>query len=100
LTHAEGTIDTVYGTLSNTWAKIGEDLTMDITVPVNTIAQVLIPSADPKTVRESGRPLHGVDGALGITYDSKRSATVVTIGSGDYAFAVKSIPPRPNKPKS
>ncbi|MFC3895776.1 family 78 glycoside hydrolase catalytic domain [Lentzea rhizosphaerae] len=86
LTHAEGSIDTVYGTLANTWSLKGNELTMTVTVPANTTAEVVIPSDGAGSVRESGRPLHAAPGILGVTRDPGRNATVVTVGSGRYSF--------------
>ncbi|MET8761921.1 family 78 glycoside hydrolase catalytic domain [Lentzea sp. NPDC004782] len=86
LTHAEGAIDTVYGRLANSWSSQGDKLTMTVTVPANTTAEIVIPSADAGSVRESGKPLHKAPGVLGVTQDPSRKATVVTVGSGRYSF--------------
>jgi alpha-L-rhamnosidase len=87
LTHADGSIDTVYGKLSHAWSLSGRDLTMTVTVPANTTADVVIPSADAQSVRESGKPLGA--GALGVAHDPGRKVTVVTVGSGQYSFTTR-----------
>ena len=86
LTHAEGSIDTVYGRLSNKWSLNGTTLTMTVTVPANTTAEIVIPSADGGQVTESGRPLQATRGILGVAHEPARNATVVTVGSGRYSF--------------
>jgi alpha-L-rhamnosidase len=86
LPHAEGAIDTVYGRLSDAWALTGDGLMMNVTVPVNTTAEVVIPSGSAASVTESGRRLGATTGVLGVAYDAARKATVVTVGSGQYSF--------------
>jgi len=86
LTHAEGAIDTVYGRLSDAWSTTGAGLTMNVTVPPGTTAEVVIPSGDARSVTESGRPVRSAGGVLGVTYDAGKKATVVVVGSGQYSF--------------
>ena len=86
LTHAEGAVDTVYGRLSNAWAVTGDGLTMNVTVPVNTTAEVVIPSDNAWSVTDCGKQLRSAAGVLGVTYDPGRKATVVVVGSGQYSF--------------
>jgi alpha-L-rhamnosidase len=95
LTSAKGTLRTVYGELSNTWRKTADGLTMNVTVPVNTTAQVRIPSDHPIQVTESGKPLAVGNGIQTYRYDDQESRTVVTVGSGTYSFkaAAISVPP-------
>jgi alpha-L-rhamnosidase len=59
---------------------------MTVTVPVNTTAQVRIPSDRPSRVTESGRPLVVRNGIQAVGYDDQDSRTVVTVGSGTYSF--------------
>ncbi|WP_307793215.1 family 78 glycoside hydrolase catalytic domain [Amycolatopsis sp. MtRt-6] len=83
LTHAEGAIDTVYGRLSNAWALTGDGLTMTVTVPAGTTAEVVIPAGN---VTESGKPVRWAPGVSSVTYDAGKKATVVVVGSGTYRF--------------
>ncbi|MEQ0562337.1 family 78 glycoside hydrolase catalytic domain [Amycolatopsis sp. NEAU-NG30] len=89
LTHAEGAIDTVYGKLSNAWALTGDGLTMTVTVPVNTTAEVVIPSGGAASVTESGKQLRSAPGVLDVRYDPAKKATVVVVGSGQYRFSAR-----------
>ncbi|WP_245847862.1 alpha-L-rhamnosidase [Lentzea kentuckyensis] len=88
LTHAEGSIDTVYGKLSNAWSLNGTALTMTVTVPANTTAEIVIPTADARSVTESGRPLRSAAGVLGVVQDAAGKVTV-TAGSGRYVFTAR-----------
>ncbi|MBT2538999.1 family 78 glycoside hydrolase catalytic domain [Arthrobacter sp. ISL-69] len=91
LNSADGTLETVYGELSNSWQKTAEGLTMNVTVPMNTTSQVRIPSDHPFQVSESGNPLATGNGIQKIAYDDDKSVTVVTVGSGTYSFKANSI---------
>jgi alpha-L-rhamnosidase len=92
LTSATGVLQTVYGRLSNAWQVSGDALTMNVTVPVNTTARVYVPSAESSQVTEGGQPLNAATGVKNVTYDAAASMTVVTVGSGTYAF--KGVTPR------
>jgi alpha-L-rhamnosidase len=91
LTSAKGTLHTVYGELSNAWRQTADGLTMNVTVPVNTTAQVRIPSDHPFQVTESGKPLVVRNGIQAVSYDAEESRTVVTVGSGTYSFKTAAI---------
>jgi alpha-L-rhamnosidase len=86
LTSATGVLQTVYGRLSNAWQVSGDALTMNVTVPVNTTARVYVPSADSSQVTEGGQSPNSAAGVKNVTYDAAASMTVVTVGSGTYAF--------------
>jgi alpha-L-rhamnosidase len=95
LTSGQGTLRTVYGTLSNAWQQAADGLTMNVTVPVNTTAEVRIPSDGAYQVTEGGAALAGRTGIRSVAYDEAESVTVVTVGSGTYAFraAALTVPP-------
>ena len=93
LTSATGVLQTVYGRLSNAWQISGDTLTMNVTVPVNTTARVYVSSVDSTQVTEGGQPLSAAGGVKSFTYDTAASMTVVTVGSGTYAFKGRA-PPR------
>ena len=59
-------------------------LELDVTVPVNTTANIVIPSPNASTVTEGGKALDAIEGAGAVTHDGH--GTHVTIGSGKYAF--------------
>ena len=89
LTSAEGTLRTVYGSLSSSWQLAPDGrLTLSVTVPVNTTAEVRMPSDSPSQVTESGLSLDSTSGIESITYDHAESMTVVIVGSGTYTFEV------------
>ncbi|KRE45015.1 glycoside hydrolase family 78 protein [Paenibacillus sp. Soil522] len=87
LAWAEGSLETMYGTVSSKWSK-SEDggFTLDVTIPPNTAAEIRLPGAAAGAmVTESGA---AASGAAGITAVTDTAAGVsVKAGSGSYRFA-------------
>ena len=86
LTSGQGTLRTVYGPLTSSWQKGANEITMNVTVPVNTTAEVRVPSAGASEVTEGGAALSGRPGVRSVRYDEAEAVTVVTVGSGTYSF--------------
>nr|WP_246087022.1 alpha-L-rhamnosidase C-terminal domain-containing protein [Nocardioides humi] len=86
LTDARGELDSVYGTIATDWERQDDDLTLDVDVPVNTTAEVVLPAANTWAVTEGGDLLQDVDGVQDVS--SADGEVVVTVGSGSYHFAV------------
>lgn len=84
LTHAKGTLDSVYGMISSEWALTPVGSHLDVSVPVNTIATVSISAASAGDVLEGGNALDQVDGARVLSEDGE--TVVMEVGSGDYSF--------------
>ncbi len=96
LQHASGTIETVRGTVRSSWTRTGGTLGMEVTVPVGSSAEVVIPKLFLRnvSVEEGGKPVWskgvfqpGVSGVTGARETS--SAVIVEIGSGSYVFERK-----------
>ena len=49
-TYAKAKYDSVYGTVESSWHKKGGTLTLDITVPTNCTAEIILPNEETKTV--------------------------------------------------
>ncbi|MCW2916910.1 MAG: rhamnosidase [Actinomycetia bacterium] len=74
---ASGRYDSLYGTIGTRWAISGGRFTLDVSVPVNTTAEVWVPAADAAKVSHQGATfLRMQDGSA-----------VYTVGSGSYHFA-------------
>lgn len=78
-------VDTVRGELVSNW-KVAEDnrLTITITVPVGTTADILLPIADANSVQLNGKPLAVQTGILEIGEQDGR--VLVKAISGTYEF--------------
>jgi alpha-L-rhamnosidase len=78
----------IRGPIHTAWRLRGDRYSLDIALPANTTATVLLPpGADPKTLQESGRSLDGHPHVqvLGMTGDRLGLQVV----SGTYRFAVR-----------
>lgn len=85
LTFADFEHLTPYGEIATRWDRVGTDgLTLDVTVPGNTTADVRIPASDPSLITESGQPLSG-------NVVDEGDTVRVTVAAGKYRFAVRGV---------
>jgi alpha-L-rhamnosidase len=83
-------LQTPYGLISSEWTLGENELRFAVTVPVNTSAEVVLPSRSADLVREGGKPLASSPGVAGITV--KGDHLSLRIGSGRYEFVVSMRP--------
>ena len=55
LTQAEGTFDSIHGRIASKWAVRNGSFSLHATVPVNTTATIVLPTADAASVLEGGK---------------------------------------------
>jgi alpha-L-rhamnosidase len=72
LTWAKATYDSVRGPISSSWKKDGSKLTVDVTIPANTTATVVVPGQA------------SLNGQKPVSVENGKS--VFSIGSGNYTF--------------
>jgi alpha-L-rhamnosidase len=75
LTFAKAELETIYGKIVSSWNLTGEFMTMNIEVPVNTIAHVNFPNVGAESIKESGKVIQ-----------LPLEMPILTIGSGKYEF--------------
>ena len=80
-------IETLRGTIVTTWTQKAGTLNLDVTVPANCRAYIVIPFSDARTITESGKNILGKDGK-DIKYVGrvKGEGYVYLVGSGTYKF--------------
>jgi len=84
LTSAEGWYDCLYGRIVSKWKIEADKLDLEMTVPVNTVATVRIPTSKPEAVKEGGRP---VEKSVGVKVLRREpGALFLEVGSGRYHF--------------
>ncbi|WP_218835669.1 family 78 glycoside hydrolase catalytic domain [Streptomyces sp. SA15] len=89
LTEGSGSLKTVYGLLSSKWSTDNGTFGLKVTVPVNTVAEVHVPSESRWAVTEGGRP---ADAAKGVRFlRMEDGAAVFEVGSGSYSFGVDTV---------
>jgi alpha-L-rhamnosidase len=84
--HAKASIRTPYGQLASEWRRAPDGLRLSVDVPVGTQAEVVLPCANPATVREgryTGSRAPGVRQA-----GWKEGLLRLVVGSGRYEFFV------------
>ncbi|MFI5955453.1 family 78 glycoside hydrolase catalytic domain [Cryptosporangium sp. NPDC051539] len=91
---ARATQETVRGRIASGWRLAGGEVVVDVEIPPGSTADLLIPTADPASVRAA----EGADGVTGPAIrDSEPTAggLLVRLGSGTYRFTAQ--PPTPSR---
>lgn len=84
LTGASGHYDSPRGRIAVAWKRNGESFHLDVTVPGNTTAEIVLPATDKSIVTEAGKPLSDANDVRVIT--QAENYIVLKAGSGTYAF--------------
>jgi alpha-L-rhamnosidase len=106
LTSAQGYYDSIQGRIASAWQLTNNILTLSVTIPANTTAQINVPTTNARAITESGMPAAS---SPGVTYVGLSNSTVAgvstntyaiyAVGSGNYVFSSPvSIPAAPVPP--
>ena len=76
--------DSIHGRIVSNWKREGVDLTMEVTIPINTTATLHVPARDGAAVTESGKPAAQAQGVRFLRMEN--GAAVYALGSGHYQF--------------
>jgi alpha-L-rhamnosidase len=85
LAWAEAEHESIYGRIAVSWKRQGDRLLLEVTVPANTQATVILPASDVSDVTESGKALSESEDVklLGAQVGTLR----MQVGGGSYCFA-------------
>lgn len=84
LTWVKSHFDSPYGRIVSNWKRQGDQLTMELTIPVSTTARIFIPTKAIESITESDKP---ADKSQGVNFLRMEDKTAVyEIGSGHYEF--------------
>jgi alpha-L-rhamnosidase len=84
LSYAKASLRTPYGLLACDWQRSADGLSLIADVPVGTEAEIVLPAANPKLVREG---LHAASRAPGVQQARWRAGLLtLLVGSGHYEF--------------
>jgi alpha-L-rhamnosidase len=91
---ASSSVETIRGTVSSSWSHSPGVITLEVAIPVNSDAQVVVPAEEQMTdvaIRESDRVVwekgHYVSGDPGLTGATQDGITIIfQVGSGQYSF--------------
>jgi alpha-L-rhamnosidase len=84
LASASATYQSGYGRIACAWSATDGRMAVDVTIPANTRAAVILPGAALEDVLESGVPLLETEGVLQLAQAGPD--TQVALGSGEYHF--------------
>ncbi len=84
---AKGEYNSIYGRVSCSWRLDGDILTMQVHIPVNTTATVVVPTTDVKSVTESGVAASQAKGLAFVKFEHGKA--IYHVGSGSYLFQSK-----------
>jgi len=92
LSWANTSYGSIHGRIVSNWKKQGSQLTMDITIPPNTMATVYVPAKSEDAVNESSKP---AGKSRGVKFLRMENGTAVfEVGSGCYRFVSESYSAR------
>jgi len=84
LAWARASIRTMRGPVRSAWRREGDGVVLEITVPANSSATVVVPAASADEIMESGTPYAQADGVICLS--SSELETQLKVGSGSYTF--------------
>lgn len=77
------------GEVVSSWKRVGDEYTLDVSVPVNSTAEISIPVMPGQEVKESGK---SVAYAHSVTFvEATKGREIYRIGSGSYSFQTMPI---------
>ena len=80
------TYQSPHGRIATSWSLKDNRFTLEVEVPVNTTATLVLPTRDAASVTEGGRPVASVPGITSV--DLPDGAAGYRVGSGRYTFAI------------
>jgi alpha-L-rhamnosidase len=76
--------DSIYGTIVSEWKKVDGKLIINVTVPPNTTAKLLMPTTNAQSITENGQPLSQ---AIGVKHHgSEEDQAILLLDPGSYVF--------------
>ncbi|PGV53829.1 alpha-L-rhamnosidase [Bacillus sp. AFS037270] len=82
-TYAKAAYESLYGKILSSWLLTDKEVVMEVEIPVNTTAEILLPNARLSEVLEGNKPL--VSGDIH-SYMETLEGVQLTVGSGVYHF--------------
>ncbi len=76
--------NSIRGPIASNWRCVDEKFHLEVTMPANTTATVIVPTTDPETVTESGRPAEHSPGVTQLW--ARPDSVTYRVGSGTYRF--------------
>lgn len=87
LEYVDASHKSVHGIIASSWKHKKDTFEWDITIPVNTKAQVYIPAKEAKSIREQGKPI--ADNKEIKVIGQENGRVLIELGSGTYRLLSK-----------
>ncbi len=87
LSWVKGEYQSLYGTIKSEWIRDKDKFVVNIQIPANTSARIILPTSTFSDISESGNMLTNRNDITFIS--SEHGKSVIETGSGDYSFSVK-----------
>ncbi len=87
LQYSRCALQTSYGLLSAEWTRSDSELILDVSIPVNTSAQIVLPAGNEQSVREGDYLAMDAPGVR--TAELRDGELILLVGSGQYRFNVR-----------
>jgi alpha-L-rhamnosidase len=89
LTHVKAAYNSMYGKIVSAWKITKDEVRIEVEIPVNTTAEIILPNAVLTDVLEGGLPLTVSEGILSQT--KAGDGVRLKVGSGVYRFVYSNI---------
>ena len=83
-TQAAAELQTLYGLAASRWQHSEKEMSLEVEIPANTTATVLVPASSATTITEGGKPLAGLPDIR--VAGMENGWVILKIGSGKYRF--------------
>jgi alpha-L-rhamnosidase len=85
VTWAKGEYDSIHGRITSSWRLEGTRFLLEVSIPANTSATVVLPAVNASSVTESGKPAKQADGVRFLRLEDGQAW--LELESGQYRFA-------------
>ncbi len=86
LNYVKASFESSYGSISSGWERRGDKIIINVRIPANTSATIVLPASDISKVQENGKSLEGNSDFSNIRSSDNR--ILLEAGSGDYTFDI------------
>lgn len=87
LSEVNAALDTYYGTVKSHWKKTDDKAWIEVSIPVNTTADIYIPITEKSKILEGKKPLESAKNVKIV--EENEQNIIVSVGSGTYAFTIQ-----------
>jgi alpha-L-rhamnosidase len=84
LSYSKATFESSYGTVASGWERKGNKIIVNVKIPANSTATIILPAVSATNVTESGKNL--ADNKSFSSVKSENKKVLIETGSGNYSF--------------